>query len=487
MDMLLLFARLGLAAVFAVAGIAKVLDLDGSRRAMQGFGLPASLAGPAGVVLPIVEMVIALSLLPRATAWWGAIAAALLLAAFIAGITTNLLKGRTPDCHCFGQLHSEPAGKATLLRNGALAAVALWIVGFGQDDPGLSAVAWFGDLSTVEKVLVIALASQAVAIAAGGWLMFQIIGQNGRLLQRMDEIEASRTPAEKQPSAPSEAPRGLPVGTPAPAFTLDDLDGQPVSLDDLRTPGKPVIAIFTSPHCGPCTMLMPDIARWQRELADRYAISVIASGSAEANRAKAQEHGIERMLLDSGRTVARSYESSRTPAAVMIRPDGTIGSPLTGGVEAIRRLMSQLSAPTPPKVGDRAPVVSLPDLDGRTVTTSDYLGRELVMLFWRPGCGFCQRMAPDLRAWLSRRTQDDPTVILISSESVEANRAMGLDAPILLDEGFSTGRTSGARGSPSAVRIAADGTIASDVIVGAPAIMDLLASETRTSTRAAAD
>src|SRR5690606_27067428 len=138
--------------------------------------------------------------------------------------------GRTPDCHCFGQLHSEPVGKATLLRNGALAAVALWIVGLGQDDPGLSAVAWFGDLSTVEKVLMIALAVQAVAIAAGGWLMFQIIGQNGRLLQRMDEIEASRTPAEKQPSVPSEAPRGLPVGTPAPAFTLDDL----------RTPGKPV-------------------------------------------------------------------------------------------------------------------------------------------------------------------------------------------------------------------------------------------------------
>ena len=37
-------------------------------------------------------------------------AALALLLAFVGGIVVNLARGTTPDCHCFGQLHSEPAG-----------------------------------------------------------------------------------------------------------------------------------------------------------------------------------------------------------------------------------------------------------------------------------------------------------------------------------------------------------------------------------------
>ena len=48
--------RMLLAAVFAVAGIAKLRDLDGSRGAMRDFGVPANLAGPAGVLLPVAEL-----------------------------------------------------------------------------------------------------------------------------------------------------------------------------------------------------------------------------------------------------------------------------------------------------------------------------------------------------------------------------------------------------------------------------------------------
>lgn len=212
-------------------------------------------------------------------------------------------------------------------------------------------------------------------------------------------------------------------------------------------------------------------------------VTVIASGSAEDNRSKAQEHGIEHLLLDSRHAVASSYESNRTPAAVIIRPDGTIGSALTGGTEAIRRLMSQLATTPPPVVGNPAPVVSLPDLEGRTVTSADFAGRELMLLFWRPGCGFCQRMLPELRAWLNHRAEDDPAVVLVSSESVEANRAMEIDVPILLDDRFATGQAFGARGTPSVVLIASDGTIASEVTVGSPAIMGFLGKHSGTQSR----
>ena len=53
MGVVVLFARLLLAAVFLVAGIAKLADLAGSRQALRDFGVPARLANPFGVLLPL--------------------------------------------------------------------------------------------------------------------------------------------------------------------------------------------------------------------------------------------------------------------------------------------------------------------------------------------------------------------------------------------------------------------------------------------------
>src|SRR4051812_36652319 len=108
MDILLLGARLLLAAVFVVAGVAKLVDLSGSRRAIHEFGLPASWANILGLVLPLTELALAIALVPQVSAWWGALGTLILLVLFIGGISLNLARGRTPDCHCFGQLHSAP-------------------------------------------------------------------------------------------------------------------------------------------------------------------------------------------------------------------------------------------------------------------------------------------------------------------------------------------------------------------------------------------
>lgn len=118
MDAALLIARLILFGVFGVAGVAKLLDRQGSREGLEGFGVPKALAIPGGYLLPLAELAVAVLLLPRATAQYAAIGGLILLLAFIAGIAYNLTKGRTPDCHCFGQLHSEPAGVSTIVRNG---------------------------------------------------------------------------------------------------------------------------------------------------------------------------------------------------------------------------------------------------------------------------------------------------------------------------------------------------------------------------------
>ena len=83
MDAALLGARLVLAAVFGIAGVAKLLDRPGAREALAGFGLSARLAASLSVALPAVELSVAAALVPRASAWWGGLGALGLLLAFL--------------------------------------------------------------------------------------------------------------------------------------------------------------------------------------------------------------------------------------------------------------------------------------------------------------------------------------------------------------------------------------------------------------------
>ena len=261
---------------------------------------------------------------------------------FIAGIGYNLRKGRTPDCHCFGKVHSEPIGPATLVRDGAFALVAAIIVLFGWNDAGASLTGWFGDLSGAEQVLTIATALLAAAVAGMAWLLLQVVRQNGRLLLRIDAIDnrlASGAPMTEPAPVSDVTPQpGLPVGTPAPGFRLDGIYGESQTLDALLAAGKPVMLIFSSPTCGPCTALMPDIGQWQRTHADKVTVAVIGQGDAAANRAKSVEHGLTNVLLQNNGEVSGAYQAKGTPTAVLITADGSIASPAAAGAESIRTL-----------------------------------------------------------------------------------------------------------------------------------------------------
>ena len=89
MDALLLAARLILAAVFVVSGISKLFDLSGPRPRCGHSAFRNGSPGQAGIALPIAELVIAVLLIPAATAAWGALLALILLAVFIAGSATT--------------------------------------------------------------------------------------------------------------------------------------------------------------------------------------------------------------------------------------------------------------------------------------------------------------------------------------------------------------------------------------------------------------
>src|SRR5215213_8857325 len=526
MDAALLIARLVLAALFSLAGVAKLSDLKGSRRAIIDFGVPSAIAAPLGLLLPLAELTVAATLLPASTAWWGALGALALLAVFVVGITYNLARGRKPECHCFGQLHSAPAGWKTLARNGVLAAVAGFVLWAGyKGGAGPSALSWVGALSTAQQLALLVRVLVLFLLAGQWWFLVHLLRQNGRLLVRLEAVEASLAtdgsvvaPSQNGTPVHQEA-EGLPVGSEAPEFSLSGLYGETFTLEALRSSGKPVMALFTDPGCGPCNALLPEVGCWQEEHAHKLTLALVSRGEVEENKTKASEHGLTNVLLQNDWEVSESYQVGGTPSAVLISPDGKIASPVAGGAEGIRGLLSYavgertqlpMRPPRPqgegqpcpncgkvhpnghaaaqqaermgPKVGEPAPAVRLADLKGAEVSLQeDFGGEETLVLFWNPRCGFCQQMLPDLKDWEANSPENPPKLLVVSAGSEEANREMGLASPVLLDQQFAVGRAFGASGTPSAVLVDAEGKLASEVAVGAPGVLELAgADQTKT-------
>ena len=133
--LVLLTLRLVLAAVLMVSGGAKLADLGGSRAAAGDLGVPPRMAPAVGTALPIVEIALAALLVVTPTGRAAAAGAAVLFAAFTAGVASNLARGRRPPCHCFGRLSSSPISGATVVRNLVLlaAAVTVAVAGGGPD------------------------------------------------------------------------------------------------------------------------------------------------------------------------------------------------------------------------------------------------------------------------------------------------------------------------------------------------------------------
>jgi uncharacterized membrane protein YphA (DoxX/SURF4 family) len=106
----LVLSRTILALVLVWAGAAKLADRSAARQAMLEFGVPAGLVPVAGWLLPLAELSAGTALVPAGSARWGAAGAFVLFTIFLAAIGWNLVRGRRPDCRCFGQLHSAPIG-----------------------------------------------------------------------------------------------------------------------------------------------------------------------------------------------------------------------------------------------------------------------------------------------------------------------------------------------------------------------------------------
>lgn len=105
-------ARLGLAAVWLIAGGTKVGDLAASGRAVNAYQvMPYDVATVIGAALPFVELALGLLLLAGLATRISAGVSAALLVVFIAGIASAWARGLAIDCGCFGSGGQLAAGQ----------------------------------------------------------------------------------------------------------------------------------------------------------------------------------------------------------------------------------------------------------------------------------------------------------------------------------------------------------------------------------------
>lgn len=293
-SVLLAWARVLLAAVFAVAGIAKLGDRQGVRRMVVDFGSPARLAAPLARALVCCELGVAVALAVSASAGAGGLAALVLLAGFSAAISLNVAHGRHPACHCFGRLQSAAVGWPAVARNALLATVAGFVAAGGRFLPVLAALA---------------------VLAAGAWLGLE-----------------------------PRKPRRLRAGAPAPAFCLADHAGHRWTIDSLLAGGRPLLLVFGDSACGACRELMPQVARWQEGLSGELTVALVSAGSPEDDVAAAREHRLRRLLIDEDRSVTAAYGISVTPSAVLVGAGPVIAAVTAAGADEITGLVARATA-----------------------------------------------------------------------------------------------------------------------------------------------
>ncbi|HEV2853352.1 MAG TPA: redoxin domain-containing protein [Thermoanaerobaculia bacterium] len=206
-----------------------------------------------------------------------------------------------------------------------------------------------------------------LAMGSAGLEAFETVGtpaaylldEEGKVAQPL-AIGAERVPAlvagllpgekaEKRTRLPGERPLsesrierdGLKAGTPAPNFTLPEVRGGTVSLDQYR--GRKVLLVFSDPHCGPCDELAPHLARLQEEhRSNGLDLLMVGRGDPGENRKKVEKFGFEFPVgLQRRWEVSKQYGIFSIPAGFLIDEQGVIAD-VAKGVDQIPALASKL-------------------------------------------------------------------------------------------------------------------------------------------------
>ena len=116
----------------------------------------------------------------------------------------------------------------------------------------------------------------------------------------------------------------LQPGQPAPDFTLNDSDGQPVSLSQFK--GKAVLLDFWASWCSPCIADLGTLRKIKEQLAARPVVflNVSLDSNDEAWKKAIAQHQIQGVHVLADGAVTQVYNVSGVPRYYLVDPQGLI-------------------------------------------------------------------------------------------------------------------------------------------------------------------
>jgi peroxiredoxin len=126
-----------------------------------------------------------------------------------------------------------------------------------------------------------------------------------------------------------------------------------------------------------------------------------------------------------------------------------------------------------------APDFELPDLAGTRHTLSEFRGRDVLLMFFNPKCGFCTKMASDLAALPAEGGNGRAVPVVVTTGDADENRKLveehGIRCTVLLQKEMEVASKFRAQGTPMGYRLDAEGRIASPLVAGAEPLLQLAA------------
>ena len=333
-----LASRIFFIALFIFSAVMKLTDSARFLGTLTAFGVPKKLLRIPAVLIPALEIGIALVLCVQRGTQAGSIGVFALLVVFTTIIVLKLLQGERPVCNCFGSSSLEPIGKRTVYRNVALICLATGFTLTQASIPRETISAFdesvFNDIGTSNMLTVVIVA----ALLAQAWFIFHLISQHGRLMLKLDAVEL-RMASVGIAAVPSTEPIGLPIGTLAPDFSLPQpAGGKEISLSLLKQKGLPIFIVFSDVACGPCRDLMPEVHNWLQTLSSQVSFVIVMRGDEESVRREAGRNQHVVMDID-GTKAAANFHALVTPSALLLSSKGIVSSHLALGADAIKELL----------------------------------------------------------------------------------------------------------------------------------------------------
>ena len=449
MEILVISLRMALSAVFAFAAYGKILDPVGTEQNFTnaGFGSPASKI--LKYLLPAVELSVSIGLLLTATYLVSAILYAALVLGFTIYLGLKLRIGDQSDCHCFGQISTEPVGLSTILRNSVLLIVA---VSVAVSASVIRPIELFpGGLETAYSIALIFVIHMTLIIV-------HLLAKNIRLKEELlEKLEGKERSLASDVSSPRES---LPIGT-----LVNNL---PFAVRKLSNPSlKRTMLVFLSPECVPCKTLASEMTGVEN-------LFFVVKG--EKSKSQAVFSGLpkERVFYDVADAFSERMKVKWTPTALVLDEHSRISARPFVGESQIRKLLNGFPIDFETNssfrfLGKRIPSFEARDQNGKDLLIEKTASGLTMLIFWDEKCPFCVDLAKDLS---QKEVASTDIIVVSNTPSFDFWKNSDVRFLELKDSDFPG--SIGLVGTPTAVLIDQRSHIISEPAVGAKDILALL-------------